>query len=178
MSFGPDASAALVDRARGGDLDAFERLYRDHVGRVHAVCLRMTADRGLAEELTQEVFVRVWQRLGSFRGDAAFSTWLHRVAVNEVLGHRRSRSRRPEGHAEPEEPDAERLRIAPPEPGAAVDLERAIGALPERARQVFVLHDVEGHTHEEIADLADMAVGTSKAHLSRARRMLREALTS
>lgn len=179
VAMGPEsAELDLVRRAAAGDLAAFEELYRATVGRVHAVCVRLTADPSLAEELTQEAFLRAWQRLGSFRGDSAFSTWMHRLTVNVVLGHHRARSRRPEGHAEPEE-EALAAAVAPGSlPGEAVDLERAISRLPERAREVFVLHDVEGHSHEEIADLARMAVGTSKAHLHRARRLLREALAS
>ena len=180
MRMGPAVASEseLVDRARRGDLDAFEALYRSHVGRVYAVCVRMTGDRPTAEELTQETFVRAWQRLGTFRGDAALSTWLHRVAVNIVLAHNRATSRRPEGHADSE--DAVLGRHAPERvrPDVAVDLERAIASLPPRAREVFVLHDVEGHTHDEVSGLTGMAVGTLKAHLHRARRLLREALAS
>jgi RNA polymerase sigma-70 factor (ECF subfamily) len=174
-----DASESqLLDGARGGSLDAFEELYRRHVGRVYAVCVRMAGDRATAEELTQDTFVRAWQHLGTFRGDAALSTWLHRVAVNIVLAHHRARSRRPEGHADVEEAALEHHAPALVRPDIAVDLERAIASLPPRAREVFVLHDVEGHTHDEVSDLTGMAVGTSKAHLHRARRLLREALKS
>jgi RNA polymerase sigma-70 factor (ECF subfamily) len=168
----------LVDRARSGDVEAFERLYRSTVGRIHALCLRMTGNSHLAEELTQESYLIAWQKVGGFRGDSSFATWLHRVAVNVVLSHRRSRS------ARDERPTAEtELRAVEPstEPGSsatAIDLEQAIAELPERARTVFVLHDVEGYRHHEIAELAGMAVGTSKAQLSRARRLLREALMS
>lgn len=169
--------AGLVARARSGDRAAFEQLYRGAAARVYALCLRMTGDRSEAEELTQEAFVRAWQKLGTFRGEAAFSTWMHRLAVNVVLAARRSSSRRHEvaaddGSGSPE-PAAPRRS-----PDAGVDLERAIAALPERARTVFVLHEVEGYRHEEIAELAGMAVGTSKAHLNRARRLLRERLAS
>lgn len=169
---------ATVRRAAAGDLAAFEELYRANVGRVYAVSVRLAGDPGLAEELTQEAFLRAWQRLGSFRGDSAFSTWMHRITVNVVLGHHRARSRRPEGHAEPEETALAAMVAPGSPPGEGVDLERAIARLPERAREVFVLHDVEGHSHEEISALASMAVGTSKAHLHRARRLLREALAS
>jgi len=174
----PDVGdAELAARALSGDTIAFERLYRANVGRVYALCLRMCGSPTLAEELTQMSFVRGWEKLGTFRGRSAFSTWMHRVAVNVVLGHARTRSRRPE--AVPFNQDR------PFEPGApaqakaeqSVDLERAIGRLPDRAREVFVLHDVEGYRHDEIAGLTGMAVGTSRAHLHRARRLLREALS-
>ncbi len=176
LSATPDTD--LVDGARRGSIGAFEELYRRHVGRVYAVCVRMVGDRATAEELTQETFVRAWQHLGTFRGDAALSTWLHRVAVNIVLAHGRSRSRRPEGHADSDELVLDHHAPERTRPDVAVDLERAIASLPPRAREVFVLHDVEGHTHDEVSDLTGMAVGTSKAHLHRARRLLREALTS
>jgi RNA polymerase sigma-70 factor, ECF subfamily len=163
----------LVRRARAGDVAAFETLYRATVSRVYALCLRMVGNVHLAEELTQESFLRAWQRLASFRGDSAFSTWMHRVAVNVVLGHQRRPSWRRETSSETAlEAVPSAVSVA-----GAVDLERAIAGLPRRARQVFVLHDIEGYTHDEIATAAAMAVGTSKAQLSRARRLLRKALT-
>jgi len=166
----------LATRAARGDVAAFEELYRLNIGRVYALCLRMSGDRALAEELVQESFVRAWQKLGSFRGASAFSTWLHRLTVNVVLGHRRSTSRRElrvSGLIDDEVPD----RVAPEaHPGQTVDLERAIRMLPEGARTVFVLHDVEGFRHREISKLTGIAVGTSKAQLHRARKMLRKAL--
>ena len=173
-----NVSTGLVKRAVGGDVDAFEELYRQSVGRVYGLCLRMCGNRSLAEELTQEAFVRAWQKLPSFRGDSAFSTWMHRLTVNVVLGHQRSAGRRQiretaAGKEWYSEGNTTRER-----PGVAVDLERAIAGLPRRARTVFVLHDVEGYKHSEIAQLAGMAVGTSKAQLSRARQLLRKALTS
>ncbi len=178
MAASPEAGVGvpgLVARAAAGDVQAFEELYRANVGRVYALCLRMAGDRHLAEELVQESFVRAWQKLPSFRGASAFSTWLHRVTVNVVLGHRRSAASRARGSASPEAAEAERT-VSAVNPGEAIDLERAIGALPDRAREVFVLHDVEGFRHEEIARLTGIAVGTSKAQLHRARRILRKAL--
>ena len=165
----------LVALAAAGDVLAFEELYRANVGRVYALCLRMSGDRHLAEELVQESFVRAWQKLPSFRGASAFSTWLHRVTVNVVLGQRRSASSRARGSAAPEATEPEPA-VSAVNPGEAIDLERAIAALPDRAREVFVLHDVEGFRHEEIARLTGIAVGTSKAQLHRARRILRKAL--
>ena len=151
-------------------------LYRANVGRVHALCLRMARDRSEADELTQETFVRVWQRLGSFRGDSAFTTWLHRVTVNVVIAGLRSRGRWRDRFAAVE---AEDLGAAVPafSAGGDLDLERAIARLSPQARLVFLLHDVEGYQHGEIADLTGLAVGTSKAHLHRARRLLREDLS-
>jgi RNA polymerase sigma-70 factor (ECF subfamily) len=166
----------LVRRAAAGDVEAYEMLYRENVGRVHALCLRMARDRAEADELTQETFVRVWERLGSFRGDSAFTTWLHRVTVNVVIAGLRSRGRWRERFAAAE---AEDLGAAVPafSAGGDLDLERAIARLSPQARLVFVLHDVEGYQHGEIAELTGVAVGTSKAHLHRARRLLREDLS-
>ncbi|HOC43324.1 MAG TPA: sigma-70 family RNA polymerase sigma factor [Thermoanaerobaculales bacterium] len=169
------ARSDAVRRAQAGDLEAFEELYRGTVGRVHGLCLRMCRDPQLAEELTQESYIRAWQKLASFRGDSLFSTWLHRIAVNVVLGHFRGSLRRLEPAAGD---DAEAFEAAAPATsGLALDLERAIAGLPTGARVAFVLHDVEGFTHDEIAQRAGVAVGTSKAQLSRARRLLRKALS-
>ncbi|MDQ6829368.1 MAG: sigma-70 family RNA polymerase sigma factor [Gemmatimonadota bacterium] len=166
----------LIRRAQAGDDEAFGALYREHVGRVHALCLRLASDRARADDLTQDVFVRAWQALGTFRGDSAFSSWLHRLAVNLALNEQRARGRRllrvlSEGAGN--EFDAAAWQSVP---GADIDLERAIASLPKGARTVFVLHDIEGYQHDEIARLTGTAVGTSKAHLFRARRLLREAL--
>jgi RNA polymerase sigma-70 factor (ECF subfamily) len=171
-----NSDAELVRSAASGDTRAYEQLYREHVGRVYGLCLRMTRDRGEAEEMVQDVFVRVWEKLGSFRGGSAFSTWLHRVTVNTVIERLRVKARwrdRHDGAADPDEvPDSTFARLD----GADVDLERAIGRLPVRARMVFLLHDVEGHKHREIASMTGLAVGTCKAHLHRARQLLRTML--
>lgn len=170
------SAAERVRRARRGDVAAFESLYRETVGRVYAVCLRMVGDPARAEDLTQETFVRAWQRLGSFRGDSAFSTWVHRVAVNVVLSRARSRGPKEEKTVHSEEIPrgaGEAPRGRPPE---ALDLERAIAGLPPKARAVFVLFEIEGYRHHEIAARMGISEGTSKAHLHRARRLLREAL--
>jgi RNA polymerase sigma-70 factor, ECF subfamily len=165
--------AVLVRRVQDGDADAFEHLYRHNVDRVYAVCLRMVADVSLAEELTQDVFVRAWEAIGTFRGESAFSTWLHRLAVNVVLGRMRS-LKREDRWLLPEADGAEfGVQAAGAEPGLRLDLEAAIAKLPPGARQVFVLHDMEGYKHEEIARLTGTAVGTMKAQLHRARKLLR-----
>ncbi len=167
----------LVDRARSGDFGAYEELYHRHAGRIHGLCLRMTADRQTAEDLTQEAFSRAWEKLATYRGTAGFAAWLKRLAINVVLSHRRSQLRRDAREQAVEEP-MWHAATAGPRSTEALDLERAIQALPPRARAVFVLHDVEGYRHEEIAGFLDIAEGTSKTQLHRARRLLREALKS
>jgi RNA polymerase sigma-70 factor (ECF subfamily) len=169
-------TAALLRRAFDGDPDAFEAVYRAHVGRVHAVCLRMTGDRRRAEELTQDVFVRAWERLASFRGESSLASWLHRMAVNVVLEDARSERRRHARVESREDPAAAERPGSGGEPETGIDLERAIAALPPGARTVFVLHDVEGYRHGEIADLTGSAEGSVRAQLHRARRLLMEAL--
>ncbi len=174
----PDFEASLVRRAQAGEILAFEDLYRHHVGRVHALCLRMSRSHPEAEELTQRTFVRAWERLGSFRAESKLSTWLHRIAVNVVLEDRRSRERR-ESRIVTEDPsDLERAAAGSRDLDGSKDLENAIRGLPPAARMVFVLHDIEGYKHHEIAQLTGRAIGTCKAQLHRARRLLREALES
>lgn len=174
----PGFEASLVRRAQAGEILAFEDLYRQHVGRIHALCLRMSRSPSEAEELTQKTFIRAWERLGSFRAESKLSTWLHRIAVNVVLEDRRSQERR-ESRVIIEDPsDLERAPAGPRDSDGSRDLERAIRNLPPAARTVFVLHDVEGYKHREIARLTGRAVGTCKAQLHRARRLLREALES
>ncbi len=163
-----------VRRAAQGDQAAFRELYREHAGRVYAVCLRIAGDRQEAEELTQDVFVRAWEKLHTFRGESAFGTWLHRLTVNVVLMDRRARRRREQRVQPTDDPGAlERPGAAAP-PGLSLDLEQAIARLPEGARAVFVLYDVEGYGHAEIARVLGIAPGTSKAQLFRARRLLRQ----
>lgn len=170
----------LVRAAQDGDLVAFEALYRDNVRRVFALCFRLAGNPDLAEELTQDVFVRAWQKLPSFRGESAFSTWLHPLAVNVALSERRSRRRRLARVMPTDDltlfEDADNTPT--PAPEAGLDLDKALALLPDGARAVFVLHEVEGYKHEEIAEMTGMAPGTSKAQLHRARRLLREALAS
>ena len=172
-----DAEAGLVARAAQGDGAAFEALYRAHAARIFALGLRLTGDRALAEEHTQDCFVRAWENLGSFRGEAGFATWLHRIAANVALGGLRSRKRwrlKVVSGADDALLESVAAPIAAPHEG--LDLERGIAGLPPGARAVFVLHDVEGWQHEEIAEQLGLAVGTSKAQLHRARRLLRERL--
>lgn len=169
---------ALISRARDGDKQAFEQLYRENVGRVYALCLRMMGDSAMADELTQDAFVRAWQKLDSFRGESAFSSWLHRLTVNLILQNRRSDRRRSSWLVTSDDPGLVGATPTDCPISTAIDLEDAIRRLPPGAREVFVLHDVEGYRHSEIAELAGIAPGTSKAQLHRARRLLRETLTS
>lgn len=180
LDLSPPAPLAFTDpgdaaRAAAGDRDAFARLYQAHTGRVFALCARMTADRALAEELTQDVFVRAWEKLPLFRGESSFGTWLHRLAVNVVLNHRESDGRR-RRHFVDDDLALDAAPARPHAPGDRMDLEQAIATLPPGARRVFVLHDVEGYRHEEIAALFGITTGGSKAQLHRARLLLREAL--
>ncbi|HJS46849.1 MAG TPA: sigma-70 family RNA polymerase sigma factor [Gemmatimonadales bacterium] len=163
--------------ALAGDPDAFRALYVAHAPRVHALCLRLERDAATAEELTQDVFVRAWRALGDFRGEARVSTWLHRIAVNVVLEHRRRTARRLR-RVEPVD-DLDRLGASTPAPDAGLDLDlrAALERLPPGARAVFILHEVEGFTHEEIAEMGGVTTGTTKTQLHRARRLLREALS-
>lgn len=171
------ADVDVVADAQAGSVDAFERLYREHVGRIHALCLRLSQDAATAEELTQDVFVRAWEKLDSFRGDSAFGTWLHRLAINVALGQRRSDGRRAARiHLTGDLTIYETSPGRGASPGERMDLEAAMAALPEASRTVFVMHEVEGYTHQEIAQLTGRAEGTCKALLNRARRLLKEKL--
>jgi RNA polymerase sigma-70 factor, ECF subfamily len=171
------AALEVVRRAQAGDVDAFEVLYREHAGRIFALCLRLKAgDRTDATELMQDVFIRAWRRLASFRGDSAFYSWLHRLAVNTMLENARGDKRRL-ARVLPME-DTSRLSGAAKSAGLELkmDMEQAIASLPKGARTAFVLHDVEGFQHQEIAQQLGVSVGTIKAQLHRARRLLREKL--
>jgi len=166
-----EADAALAGR---GDRHAFERLYRSHVGRMRALACRLIGPDE-ADEATQDVFVRAWEKLGTFRGDSQFGTWLHRLGVRVLLTRRAARGTRESRFGG----GVEALDLAPSRtqrPDLRLDFETAIERLPAGARQVFVLYDVEGYKHEEIAQLLGIAVGTSKAQLHRARMSLRESL--
>ncbi len=167
---------SLVRRAQGGDAQAFEELYRTHVDRVYALCLRMSADRERAEQLTQDTFVRCWEKLGTFRGESLFSSWLYRMAVNVVLNDQRSRKRR---HLRLESTgDLGRYGRAAPEgmTEETIDVERALAGLPEAARTALVLYGIQGYKYREIAEMTGLAEGTVKAQIHRARKLLNESL--
>jgi len=171
---------SLVAAAARGEMRAFEALYRRHAGRVHGVIARLVGGHGArAEDLTQEAFVRAWQALPAFRFESAFSTWLHRLAVNTALMELRSRRSRPQDEGDSDEEVFELIGStdsAGHTTALSMDLERAVASLPPRARAVLVLYDVEGWKHEEIAAELGMAVGSSKAQLHRARNLLRDRL--
>ncbi len=182
----PDVSAddptTDVARAASGDRRAFERVYQAQLNRVFSICMRMTGSRPRAEELTQDVFVRCWEKLPLFRGESAFSTWLHRLAVNVVLNERKTEGRERSRLVTEDEDDGEGTGLGSHGAPAPlhldrIDLEAAIAKLPPGARRIFVLHDVEGFKHEEIAGTLGITAGGSKAQLHRARLLLREALT-
>lgn len=166
---------ADVQRAADGDHGAFERLYRDHVGRVYALAVRMV-DEQSAEDLTQEVFIRAWNKLETFKGQAQFSTWLHRLAVNHILSRRQTQRKREARNAGGEGLLARVIAPRRRASGHALDIETAMAQLPPRAREVFVLYDVEGFSHDEIAENLGVSVGTSKSQLHRARMLMREQL--
>ena len=173
-----DDDREQVRRACAGDRGAFEKLYSRHRNRVYGIVWRLSGgDSALAEDLLQEAFVRAWQKLDSFRGESLFATWLHRLAVNVALSDRRIRVKRLERETALEGA-AERTAAGAKDvyAGQRMDLEQAIASLPERARTVLVLYDIEGYSHAEIAEMAGMAVGSSKAQLHRARRLVREQL--
>jgi RNA polymerase sigma-70 factor, ECF subfamily len=163
----------VVRRAQQGDVDAFEQLYHAHAPAVHALARRMLGDEGAAREMVQDIFVRAWERLGSFRGERAFGTWLHRVGVNLILNQLRV-ARRDVVRFTEDEPDDGAPIAATPASGVdeRIDLDAAIARLPAGARAAFVLHDIEGYAHDEIAQMLGLAPGTIRAQLWRARRQL------
>ena len=171
---GADDEQLWVKRAQAADSKAFEALYRRHVGKIYGLCLRMTGNASEAEDCTQEAFIQAWTKLDKFRGDSSFGTWMHKVAVNSVLGRMR-KSRR--------EQDRIRLvgEVTPPresigDSAGIQDLEQAINELPSGARHVFVLQAVYGYSHEETGNMLGIAAGTSKAQLHRAKRLLAQQL--
>ena len=167
-----------VRAAAAGDAKAFERLYRSHVGKIYGLGWRLCdGDSAKADQAAQDAFVRAWEKLASFRGESAFGTWLHRLTVNVVLGERRLLKRwttfedaEQAGAAEPSHHPTASL-------GERIDVERALTRLPKGARAVLVLHDLEGWQHDEIAAATGIAVGTSKAQLHRARKLMKEWLS-
>ena len=166
----------LVERARGGDQVAFRALYDANVDRIYRLAYRMAGEDDLARDFTQEAFLRAWQRLDQFRGDSAFSTWLHSIAVSVALNGLRKVDR----HRKRERSLEDAVNVAPGrrvlDPDARERLQRAVDDLPEMYRTVFLMHDLEGYGHGEIAEMLGVAEGTSKARLFRAREKLRTSL--
>ena len=163
-----------IERAQQADTAAFESLYRLHVDRVYGLCLRMTGNPSEAEDCTQEAFIQAWNKLSKFRGDSAFSTWMHRIAVNSVLG--RMRKARRELDRMQAVTDISPVPETVGDSGNFEDLQNAVDNLPEGARHVFVLHAVYGYSHNETGDMLGIAAGTSKAQLHRAKRLLAQQL--
>jgi len=177
------SEATLIERAKLGDAEAFESLYNLHKRRVYSLCLRMTANTAAAEDLTQEAFLQLFRKIGTFRGESASSTWLHRMAVNVVLMQLRKKglsvvpledTMESEDEAPRKEPGADDPRLA-----GSIDrmqLQKSIEALPPGYRMIFLLHDVEGYEHNEIAEMVGCSIGNSKSQLHKARMKLREFL--
>ena len=178
MTLGDTTEAAsestLIRLAQAADTRAFEALYRMHIDKVYGLCLRMTGNVSEAEDCAQEAFIQAWNKLDKFRGESAFSTWLHRIAVNSVLGRIRKAKR-----------EQDRITAvsdtAPPtvetgDTGELRDLSDAVDRLPEGARNVFVLHAIYGYSHDEAGEMLGIASGTSKAQLHRAKRLLAQQL--
>jgi len=165
---------ALIHRAQSSDSRAFEALYRMHVDKVYGVCLRMTGNVSEAEDCAQEAFIQAWNKLDKFRGDSAFSTWLHRIAVNSVLGRMRKSKREQDRIVAVA--DVTPTKVDTGDTGDMRDLSEAVDRLPEGARNVFVLHAVYGYSHDETGDMLGIAAGTSKAQLHRAKRLLAQQL--
>jgi RNA polymerase sigma-70 factor (ECF subfamily) len=166
----------IVRRAVAGDSEAFLSIYRQNLPHVYAACLRISADRDKAEEITQQALVKTWEMLASYRGESPLSAWIHRIAVNVSLDYLRSRKRLNKWMEFTDDPGSFENVDPTSSPETHLDLEQAIGMLPPQARTVLVLHDIEGYSHDEISEMLGIAAGTSKAHLHSARRLLKEVL--
>jgi RNA polymerase sigma-70 factor (ECF subfamily) len=180
QSIEPSSDYALARRAAESDMSAFEEIYDRHHRRVYSICMRMLQNATEAEDLTQEVFIQLYRKIGSFRGDSAFTTWLHRLTVNQVLMHFRKRSVKMEKTTEEGETPVQIVNgTENPRQMPVVDriaLDAAIAQLPPGYRSVFVLHDIEGYEHEEVAKILGCSVGTSKSQLHKARLKMRKLL--
>ncbi|MCI0448837.1 MAG: RNA polymerase sigma factor [Chlorobi bacterium] len=174
----PDREFELVRQAAAGNSHAFKELYNNNVSRIYAVCLRISQNTDTAEELTQEVFIRAWEKLNTFQFESKFSSWLHSIAVNQFLMMKRSEKRFSERISELNEimNRENPVHKSKHHYDSGIDIERALKKLPQQARMAFVLHDIEGYKHHEVSEMMNIEVGTSKAHLHRARKMLREEL--
>jgi len=175
--FAADHESDLIARAKKGDQQAFHQLYEIHHRRIYALCWRMLADKDSAEDVCQEVFVQLWQKINNFRGESKFATWLHSVATNTVLGHLRKQKNWLQRIFSIEEQTVAEASVDMPDQSGLSVLDEKIQQLPERARLVFVLFAVEGYRHEEIAKMLDMAVGSSKSQFHRAKSLLRASLS-
>lgn len=174
----PDEDFKLVEQALKGSGDAFKQLFMKNVNRVYSLCLRISADVHIAEDLTQEVFIKAWEKLNTFKFECKFSTWLHSIAVNQFMMQLRSDKRYSEKIDEYDKESKTGATVDPkPDQDHRIDLQKAIDKLPEQARAVLVLHDIEGYKHNEISEMMSIQTGTSKAHLHRARKILKKELS-
>jgi len=174
----PDEDFKLVEQALNGSNDAFKELFMKNVTRVHSLCLRISADVQMAEDLTQEVFIKAWEKLNTFKFESKFSTWLHSIAVNQFMMQLRSDKRNSEKIDEfSREKEIRNPADTKIQQDYRIDLQKAIDNLPGQARTVLVLHDIEGYKHNEISEMMNIQIGTSKAHLHRARKILKKELS-
>jgi RNA polymerase sigma-70 factor, ECF subfamily len=171
-----DPEEELVLRAKAGSHAAFETLYRMHLGHVYGICLRILTDRSKAEEVTQKIFIHAWMKLQSFRGESRFSSWLYRLSVNMILDQLKLVGWKNDADIQNKQTEFTGALSFEPSHNLRLDLNHAIDSLPRQARIIFAMHDIAGYTHEEIAEALKLSPGTCKAQLSRARRILREAL--
>ena len=171
----PDEEFKLVEQAVRGNNDAFKELFTKNVQRIHTLCLRISADVNIAEDLTQEVFIKAWEKLNTFKFECKFYTWLHSIAVNQFMMHLRSSKRQSEKENEFEREIKQ--EVSKHSADSRIDLQKAIDKLPDQARMVLILHDIEGYKHIEISEMMSIQTGTSKAHLHRARKILRKELS-
>jgi RNA polymerase sigma-70 factor (ECF subfamily) len=162
----------MIQAVQQGDKLAYQKLYQAYIGQVYGLCYRLTSDHGLAEDAAQEVFIQLWRKIGNFKGDSKFSTWLHRVTSNITISYIRKQKGWVQRMFNIE--DTEAMNEPMQQSSDVVDLESYVTRLPERARIVFVLHAIEGYRHEDIAKMTDMAVGSSKAQFHRAKQLLKE----
>ena len=166
------AELAVIRAAQQGDRQAYHKLYQQYVGQVYGLCLRLTGEKMLAEDASQEVFIQLWRKLGNYQGDSKFSTWLHSVTSNITISYIRKQRGWWQRMFNIEDSSAVHAEVEGS--SDSIDLESYIARLPERARIVFVLHAIEGYRHEDIAQMTDMAVGSSKAQFHRARQLIKE----
>jgi RNA polymerase sigma-70 factor, ECF subfamily len=171
-----DPEEELALQAKGGSHAAFEALYRMHLGHVYGICMRILMDQSKAEEVTQKIFIHAWMKLQSFRGDSRFSSWLYRLSVNMVLDQLKLVGWKNRSGIRNEQTEFSGALSFEPAHNLRLDLNNAIDSLPRQARIIFVMHDIAGYTHEEIAEAMKLSPGTCKAQLSRARKILREVL--
>ena len=162
----------LILRCQNGDQKAYEQLYRANVGKVYALCLRMCGNSSLAEDLAQDSFIRAWQKIDSFKGNSAFSSWLYRLTSNVVIGYLRQQSKW--NLVSFDNDIHEKTLGSDSMKSERYDLEKVMQSMPDQARVILILYEYLGYQHNEIAEITGMAVGTSKSHLHRARGFLKE----